>query len=88
MQKVLTVHYYELSPDTCETGLSHKEKKQVPAKMWRKRSPCILLVGPAQPLWQTARQFLKVLNTELIKQNCGPEILILGDLKSRKHFSE
>ena len=39
-------NHNEGSPHTCQNGLNQKHKKQqVLARMWRKRSPRVLLVG-------------------------------------------
>ena len=38
-------NYNEISPHTCQNSLNQQHKKQVLARMWRKRNPHALLVG-------------------------------------------
>ena len=44
-QRNATQNQNEISPHTCQNGHHQKDHKEVLARMWRKGSPCTLLMG-------------------------------------------
>ena len=76
-KKILSITNYHRNVSQNHNENDCYQKEQMLARMWRKRSPPILLgeQKPVKPLWKTPQRFLKKLKLEL---PYDPLILLLS----------